>query len=181
MTRPTSISQIRIGGLLVAFIAVALCLLYAVPAILSDNLFFISPTITEKPIQAIVYYEGKTVIYEPGQPEYDKIVDACYQTLARENGFEEMGWSEERFHQARTEGIAVELIYSKPVKLPGNRMNIADVYRVFFPLKLFGFKGNYIFRGGQNQYWGAPTRVDSLDLVREAVNAIIDARASVTQ
>jgi hypothetical protein len=179
MTRPNSISQISIGGLAVAIIALGVCLLYVLPAILSDNILFATSAITVKPIQAIVYYEGKTTIYEPSQPGYDTLIDGAYKTLSLENGFEEMGWSDARFQQARSEGIAVELIYTEPVKLPGNRMNIADVYRVFFPLKVFGFEGNYVFRGGLNDYWGAPTRVDNMDAVNEAVNTVINTKAEV--
>jgi hypothetical protein len=59
------------------------------------------------------------------------------------------------------------------VKLPGNRMDIADPTRLFFPLEVFGHEGEVVFRGGRSDYWGLPIRVESLDPMRGIAEAIV--------
>ena len=160
-------------GLIVALLLLAACLLYLLPAILSGNLFFAVNHIRTKPIQAIVYYHGQTNIYAPDSQEYNKLVDACYETLYNQVGITEMGWSDERFEQARTEGVAVELLYAEPVKLPGQRLDIADPVQLFFPLDVHGFDKEIVFRGDADEYWGRPIHVDTLDRVRIVVEDIM--------
>ena len=140
---------------------------------MSNNLLFASGRIIEKPVQAILHYEGETYIFQPGDPQYDALIEASYVTLLFENGFMEMGWAEERFAQVKAEGDAVELIYAQPVKVPGARFDMGDTYRLFFPLDVFGFEGEVVFRGGDSQYWGNPLRVDTLDRIRGTVNQIV--------
>lgn len=170
MTPKKSINPI---GLIVSFLLLGVCLFFALPAALSDNILFATDQIPQKPAQVIVYYEGQTFTFQPGSSEYETLLEACYTTLGRENGFVEWGWSEHRFTQVRSEGIAVELLYAQPVKLPGNRFDIGDVYRLFFPLKVLGLNGEIVFRGGDDKYWGNPLRVDSLDLIRDAVDRVV--------
>jgi hypothetical protein len=160
-------------GLLFALALVFGCLLYALPAALSGNVLFATKIINERPAQAILYHDGESAVFEPGDPEYDLLVDAAYETLGAQMGFNEWGWSDERYEQARAEGTALELIYTDPVKLPGNRMDIADPTRLFFPLYVFGHEGEVVFRGGQEEYWGLPIRVDSLDRVRTVAADIV--------
>lgn len=169
---PKRRSEYNWAGLIIALATVGMCLLFVLPAALSGNPFFAFGRINRRPIQAIVYYEGEALVFTPDDPEYDRLVEACYTALAHEIGFAEWGWSEQRFEQARTEGIAVELIYDRPVKLPGSRLDIADPTRLFFPLEVFGHEGEVVFRGGSHEYWGRPIRVDTLDPVREAVQQI---------
>lgn len=165
--------SLNLIGLIVGLLLAGICMLFVVPALLSGNIFFAVGVINKKPIQAVIYYEGETYVYGPNDPEYDILVDACYATLRNENGFLEWGWSDMRFSQARSEGIAVELFYEEPVKLPGKRLDIADPTRLFFPLYVFGFEGEIVFRGGEGEYWGRPIRVDTLDRVRNAVEQIV--------
>ena len=160
-------------GLVVALTLLATCLLFLLPAALSGNLFFAVNNIRLKPIQVTIYYQGETEIYTPGSQEYDSLVEACYETLYHHIGIAELGWSDERFDQIRTEGIAVELLYAEPVKLPGKRLDIADPVRLFFPLELFGFDSEVVFRGDPGNYWGLPIQVDTLDRVRAAVKEIV--------
>lgn len=172
----------NVGGLIVALALPGLCLLLVLPAILSNNLLFATDWVLQEPEYAVIFYKGDTYIFEPGDPEYDSLVEVCNTTLAHENGFVEWGWSDQRFEQARTEGIAVELIYGDPVKVPGSRMDIGDMYRLFFPLEVHGFSGEVVFRGGESEYWGNPIRVETLDWLREMVEQIISdqqARASL--
>lgn len=160
-------------GILTSFLLLGVAF-FVLVALLSGNVFFATKRIVEKPYQVIVYYEGKTVFFEPGDPEYDRLVAAAYDAIADETGLAEWGWSEQRFESARNEGIAVEFMYLDPVKLPGNRLDIADAYRLFFPLEVFGWQGEVVFRGGDETYWGAPIRVKSLDPLRRAVDDITD-------
>lgn len=153
----------------------ALCLLFAVPAFLSDNLLFATNAIPQKPYQVVLYYDGESYVYEPGDREYGVLVDAAYATLATQNGFQEWGWSDTRFQQARIEGDALEFLYLEPVKIPGNRLDIADTYRLFFPLDVFGWDAEVVFRGGDSSYWGAPIRVDNFDELRGAVAEVVSA------
>lgn len=150
------------------------CLFVALPAALSGNILFATDVITEQPVQAVIYYEGETIILEPGDADYNVIVEAAYETLGNETGIVEgVGWSEERFTQARSEGNAVELLYAEPVKIPGQRVDIADPTRLFFPLEVFGHDGDYVFRGGREEYWGLPIRVDTFDRLRAAVDDVM--------
>ncbi len=160
-------------GLAIAVVLPGLCLLFVIPAMLSNNIFFAVDRIEAEPVQVVVYYGGDVYAFEPDDAEYDLLVDACYATLYEQNGFNEWGWSDARFHQARSEGMAVELLYAEPVKLPGNRVNAADPTRLFFPLNVFGFSGEVVFRGGESDYWGGPIRVDTLDRVRDAVCEVL--------
>lgn len=159
-------------GLALALVAAGVCLLFVLPAVLANNPLFTIDYISERPAQVVVYYHGQNVVFLPGSEEYDQLVTACYQALYTETGVYEMGWSGRRFAEARTEGVAVELIYTEPVKLPGRRVTMADPTRLFFPLEVFGFEGEVVFRGRDETYWGLPIRVASLDPVREAVEAI---------
>lgn len=159
-------------------LGIAMLLLFAacmiLLALLSGNALFATDVITTRPAQVVVYHSGERLIYEPGDPEYGQLVDAAYETLYNESGIVEgLGWSDARFTQAREEGIAVELLYTEPVKLPGIRIDIADPTRLFFPLEVFGHSGEVVFRGSQDEYWGLPIRVESLDALRSAVNEIV--------
>ncbi|NDJ53305.1 MAG: hypothetical protein GYB68_09510 [Chloroflexi bacterium] len=149
-------------------------ILYGIPAAASGNpLFFLPGAINQEPVQVIVYHEGQQLAYFPGDAEYEQLVDSVYEVIGDQNGFISLGWSASRFSQARNEGSAVEMIYDEPVRLPLNRVDIADVYRLFVPLDVFG-TGNpeVIFRGGDS-YWGDPIRVPSLDPVRAVVDEIV--------
>lgn len=159
-------------GLIVAFILMIACLM-GLLAILSGNPFYAFNRISEEPSQVIIYYDGETYFYEPDSEEYDLLVEAAYETLRNEQGVAEFGWASSRFDQARTEGDAIELVYADPVKIPGNRVDIADVYRLFFPLDVFGWSSDVVFRGGRTMYWGLPVRVDTLDRLRDAVDEVI--------
>ncbi len=161
-------------GLLAMLVGIFACFLFVLPAALSGNLLFASNVITQQPAQVTIYYDGDSYTYEPGDPQYDALVSAANETLANETGFwEGFGWSEERFTQARAEGIAVEFLYAQPVKIPGRRVDIADPTRLFFPLEVFGHTGEMVFRGGHLEYWGLPIRVDTLDRMRAAVEQIV--------
>ncbi|MBN1310405.1 MAG: hypothetical protein JXB30_03225 [Anaerolineae bacterium] len=160
-------------GLIVALALLMGCLLFLLPAALSGNWLFPVNYIRAKPIQAAVYYRGEAEIYTPGSSEYDRLIEACYETLYNHVGIAELGWSEGRFDQARIEGVAIELLYAEPVKLPGRRLDIADPVRLFFPLELFGFDSEVVFRGDPDHYWGLPIQVDTLDRVRTVVEEIM--------
>lgn len=149
------------------------CLLFGLPAVLSGNLLFATRIIQQRPVQVILYHQGESYTFEPGDSEYDQFVEVGYTLLGNEMGFHEWGWSDERYAQARAEGTAVEFIYAEPVKLPGNRMDIADPTRLFFPLEVFGHEGEVVFRGGRSDYWGLPIRVESLDPMRGIAEAIV--------
>ncbi len=162
-------------GLIIALLLLGICLLFLLPAALSGNLLFAFGHIGDKPAQVILYHTGQTLVFYPDDPEYDLLVDACYETLRHPLGVGEIGWSDGRFEQARKEGIAVELLYAEPVKLPGERIDIADPTRLFFPVDVRGAAGSgeVVFRGGGTFYWGGPIRVDTLEPVAEAINTII--------
>lgn len=162
-------------GLFVALALIGVCLLFALPAVLSGNILFATNIILEKPSQVIVYDKGQTYTFEPGDPEYDTLVHSAYDAIGTENGIREYGWSAARFEEARQEGVAVEFFYTEPVKLPGKRLDIADPTRLFFPLDVYGMASqpDMVFRGDENKYWGAPIRVESLDPFREAVNQVL--------
>jgi hypothetical protein len=160
-------------GLAFSLMLILMCFLFALPAILSGNLLFSTDHISRRPAQVILYNNGQSYTFEPGEPEYDQLVNAAYDTLAHENGINEMGWSDKRFEQARLQGKALEMIYTDPVKLPGSRIDIADPTRLFIPLNVVGHEGEVVFRGSVDDYWAAPIRVDTLDRVRSAANVII--------
>lgn len=161
------------SGLIIALVILAACVLFVLPALLSQNLLFAFGIITQKPAQAVVYHAGESYVFLPGSPEYDALTDAAYKTLSKEKGIVEAGWSTQRFSQARSEGTALELFYDEPVKVPGSRVDIADTYRLFFPLDVFGWDQDVVFRGGHSTYWGLPVRVDSFDRIRTVVDDII--------
>ena len=174
----TTLTRRRISynwlGLLVVLIAVALCFLFVLPAALASNVAFFSKSISTLPAQVMVYYDGETYIYQQGDTEYDQIVEVAYDILGEERGIQDgFGWSDSRFEQARSDGNAVEFIYAEPVKLPGRRVDAAAPVRLMFPLNVFGHSGEMVLRGGQEDYWGAPIRVPSLDPLRETVDNII--------
>jgi hypothetical protein len=160
-------------GLVVSLAAVLFCFLYAVPAFLSGNALWGLDTISARPIQAILYNRGQTLIYEPGSKKYDLLVKAAYTTIYNQIGVSEAGWSEARFMKARAEGLALELIYNEPVKLPGRRIDISDPSRLFFPLDVYGWTSEVVFRGGERGYWGLPLHIDSLDPLRQAVAKVL--------
>ncbi len=166
----------RAVNLLSMGVALALglgCMLFAVPAVLSGNALFATDVIRQRPAQVILYHQGQSYVFEPGDPEYEQLVEAAYTTLRNETGFYEWGWSGQRFEQARAEGTALEFIFAEPVKLPGNRIDIADPSRLFFPLEVFGYEGEAVFRGGRTEYWGLPIRVPSLDPIRQEVARVL--------
>ena len=160
-------------GLAFSLMLILICMLFALPAILSGNLLFATDVISVRPSQVILYHAGKSYTFEPGEPEYDLLVNAANETLMHENGINEWGWSDQQFEQVRHQDTALEMIYTDPVKLPGSRFDIADPIRLFFPLMVNGHQGEIIFRGGSDDYWAAPIRVDTLDRVRSIANAII--------
>lgn len=161
--------QVNFKGLIIALALVLICLLFVIPAILSNNLLFAFNTIQGMPARVAIYRDGQAYDFYPGSQEYEMLVDAAYKTLYNEIGVEESGWSSARFEQARSEGIAVELFYDEPVRIPGKRVDIADTYRLFFPLEVYGWNSEVVFRGGLNMYWALPVRVDTLDRLRDAI------------
>ena len=169
----------NIAGLLLTLAVPGLCLFVLLPAMLSGNALATMNTIANLPDEVVVYYNGQSVSYTPQDEEYDLLVDAAYDVIVDETGIHEMGWADDRFNQARSEGIALEMFYSRPVKLPGNRVDIGDVYRLFIPLEVFGFNDAVVFRGGTDSYWGAPLRVENLDILREMVDSIIQTNVTV--
>jgi len=163
----------NVWGLLLALGLPAACLIFVVPAMLSGNALFATDIIVQTPYEIVLYHDGQELSYLPGDVGYDLLLDASYEAIATQNGFNEWGWSERRFNQARTEGTAVEMFYSEPVKLPGSRVDVADVYRLFIPLEVFGASdANMVFRGGESEYWGAPLRLATLDPVYEIVTEL---------
>ncbi len=162
-------------GLLMALAAMFACLFFALPAALSGNILFATNIIQGKPVQIAIYHDGDIITLEPDQAGYDELVSALYASLGDEIGYYEWGWSEERFAQARIEGISIELIYAEPVKLPGNRLDIADPTKLFVPLDVFGYEGEAVFRGGRSGYWALPIHVKTLDMVRAITEEIIAA------
>lgn len=168
----TALRKFNLTGLALALLLVGACLLLAIPAVLTGNPLFAINYVSQRPIQAILYHEGEMMIFNPGSPEYDLLVEACDQTLYDWVGVTEMGWSAQRFEQARSEGTAVELIYAEPVQVPGWRVNMGRAYRLFFPLEVFGHQGEVVFRGSADSYFGLPIHVATLDRVRVAVGQI---------
>jgi hypothetical protein len=160
-------------GLVFAFGLVMFCLLGVLPAALSGNPWFSTGYIDKEPDEIHVYYKGKSETFMPGDPEYDRIVSVAYEVIRSENGVDEVGLSDGRLEQARSEGIGVEMLYKEPVKLPGRRIDIADPTRIFIILEAFGYKGEFIWRGGRSEYWGLPIRVPTLDPLRRVVEDIM--------
>jgi hypothetical protein len=162
-------------GLVAALGGLFACLFFALPAALSGNILFATNIIQGKPVQAVIYHDGSTITLSPDDPEYDQLVNSVYTALGNEIGYYEWGWSEERFTQARAEGISLEFMYARPVKLPGNRIDIADPTRLFIPLDVFGYEGDAVFRGGRSGYWALPIHLASLDDIRTVTDEIIAA------
>ncbi|NDJ54350.1 MAG: hypothetical protein GYB68_14870 [Chloroflexi bacterium] len=171
-------SRYNLLGMLGALGLAFACLLIFLPAAYSSNpLFFIDTFVSSRPALVTVYYEGWQASFDSSDPEFDLLVDGAYESIASQNGFISMGWSERRFNQARTEGIALEMFYDEPVVLPGNRVDIGDVRRLFIPLDVFG-SGNpwVVFRGGDDLYWGDPIRLSNMEPVRQAVEQVAQDR-----
>jgi hypothetical protein len=163
-------------GLILVLGALFACLLFALPAALSGNILFASNVIQGKPVQVVLYHDGDPITFSPDDKEYDQLVSSVYAALGDEIGYYEWGWSEERFTQARSQGTSIEMMYAQPVKLPGNRLDIADPTRLFVPLDVFGYEGDAVFRGGRSGYWALPLHLQSLDDVRAIASEIIAAR-----
>lgn len=160
-------------GLVIAIGLVMFCFLGVLPAALSGNPWFSTGYINEEPDQIVVYYKGKTATYAPDSPEYQRLVAVIYDVIRTENGINEVGVSTDRQAQARSEGIAVEMFYKQPVKLPGRRIDIADPTRLLIILEAFGYSGEFVWRGGRTEYWGLPLRVPTLDPIRKVVDDIM--------
>jgi len=165
-------------GLILSLAVMFFCFLFVLPAFLSGNPLWAFNTIPSRPIQAILYTENGPLIFEPGSKDYDLLVNAAYDAIYKQVGVSDVGWNEQRFAEARQDGLALELIYNEPVKLPGRRIDISDPTRLFFPLDVFGWTNSsayseVIFRGGERSYWGLPIHAESLDPVREAAQQVL--------
>lgn len=65
-----------------------------------------------------VYWDGKTHMFFPGDPEYDAIMPAFAAAVAHWSGYEgSVGLSEASLEQYRDEGQLLELHYNEPVKV----------------------------------------------------------------
>jgi len=166
-------SWLSLIGVLAGLLA---CFFFALPAALSGNLLFATNVIQGKPVQIALYHDGEVTTFETGDAEYDRLTEAVYTALGNEIGYYEWGWSEARFDQARAQGTSIELLYAEPVKLPGNRLDIADPTRLFVPLDVFGYEGEAVFRGGRSGYWALPIHVETLDAVRAIAQEIAEAQ-----
>lgn len=137
-----------------------------------DPLWFLR-TFNAKADWVVVYWDGNTHMFFPGDPEYEEIMTGFAQAVAHWSGYEQgVGLSSESLDRYREDLRMVEFHYNEPVRVHTRHMFSEARY---FWVPLSGTHANWhrVFSGLTDQ-----ARIGVLNISEDNFAVLVDAVAS---
>jgi hypothetical protein len=162
--------NLRAFGLILLLTIVAL--VYLTPVVQSGNFLWFLPVFDTRAEKIIVYRHGEQITLQPADPDFDELTDVSNQLISNIKAVHRtFGISESGLEALRAEGVAVELFYAEPLKLP-HSANLSGPNQLLIPLSGHYVENPIVIRGFDGEYWGAALRVGDLDRLQAAVEAL---------
>ncbi len=106
-----------LGGVFVGLLVIGLSFWFAGAVTNEDPLWFLR-SFNAKADWIVLYWDGRTSHFFEGDPQYDVLLSAFSQAIARESGYEgHIALSDEDLQRQRDEGRFLEFHYSQPVQV----------------------------------------------------------------
>jgi hypothetical protein len=156
---------------LILFLTIA-ALVYFTPVVQTGNLLWFLPVFNDKAEQIVVYRRGEQFTLTPNDPDYDELTAVANRLISKIKAVHAtFGISDSGLEELRTEGVAVELYYAEPLKLP-HSANLGGPNQLLIPLSSYYVENPVVIRGFDGEYWGAALRVGDLGPLQAAVEAL---------
>jgi hypothetical protein len=147
-------------------------LVYFTPVVQTGNLLWFLPVFDTKAEQIVVYRRGAQFTLYPGDPDYDELTALANRLISKIKAVHAtFGISDSGLEELLTKGVAVELTYAEPLKLP-HSANLGGPNQLLIPLSGYYAETPVVIRGFDGEYWGAALRVGDLRPLQAAVEAL---------
>lgn len=121
-------------GAFVVLIVVAGLIIWWVSSLANNDPFWFLRVFNAKADWIVVYWDGETQMFFPGDPEYDAIMEAFADGVANWSGYEGgVGLSDENLERFRNEWRMLELHYNDPVHVHTRHL-YSEARSFFVPL-----------------------------------------------
>lgn len=121
-------------GALSVLVLVGGLLYWWVNALTNEDPFWFLKSFNARADWIVVYWDGTTCMFFPGEPEYDAVMDAFSEAVAHWSGYENrVGMSAETLERLRQEERLLELHYNDPVRVH-TRYAFPEARNFFVPL-----------------------------------------------
>ena len=131
-----------------------------------DAFWFIATTNVSAPLQIIIYDEGERIVYQPGDPEFERLTSLIEDAISRlnNNALIGIGLSDVTLDDYANLYTVMEVHYDAPIKF-GTAFRTDTPTRLLFPLT-GRHAGIGLFFRGNNEEWfyGALRMADPLPL-----------------
>ena len=146
---------------ILTFVFVAAALMYgAVAAISGDMLWFLGGTSMPDPERIVIRVEGEETVLTENSPGYEMMAKATRKALGSFVNTTPipLGMSDETIEEFKHRFTVLELYYPGPVDfhLP---FDDGDPTALFIPIEGRHAGHNYVFRGGNGEWWARPLKM----------------------
>lgn len=147
-------------------------LVYLTPVVQTGNFLWFLPVFNTKAEQIIVYRRGEQFTLQPADSDFDELTALSNQLISKIKAVHAtFGISDSGLEELRAEGVAVELFYAEPLKLP-HSANLSGPNQLLIPLSGHYTINPVAIRGFEGDYWGAALRLGDLTALKASVAAL---------
>ena len=159
---------------LLVFVGVIVALVYlAVAAISGDLLWFLGGASLPDPQRIVIRVEGNETVLTSNSPGYGILASATKKSLSSfaNSAPIPMGLSDESIEEFQHHYTVLELYYDEPVDfhLP---FNDGDPTALMIPIQGRHAGHNYVFRGGNGEWWARPMKMSDSQPIFDALSAL---------
>jgi len=159
--------------LLVVVGLIAALVYLAVAAISGDLLWFLGGASLPDPQRIVIRVEGEETVLTSNSPGYDIMTGATKKALSSfaNSAPIPMGLSDESIEEFQHRYTVLELYYNEPVDfhLP---FNDGDPTALMIPIQGRHAGHNYVFRGGNGEWWARPIKMSDSQPIFDALSAL---------
>lgn len=159
--------------LIVVVVVFGLIAYGVVAAVSGDFLWFRGGASLPKPSRIVIRVEGEETVLTANSPGFDIVADAAKQALSSfvNSGPIALGLSDETLTAYENEFTVLELYFDQPVDfhMPFDDGNPTQL---LIPLQGRHSGHNYVFRGGNGQWWHRPLKMSDIQPIFNALSAL---------
>ncbi len=144
-----------------------------IAAISGDALWFLGGASLPNPSRIVIRVEGEETVLTSNSPGYEIVAGATKDALSTlsNQGPVQLGLSDETLEEYQHRFTVLELYYDEPVDfhLPFNE---GEPTALMIPVEGRHAGHNYVFRGGNGEWWARPLKMSDSQPIFDALRAL---------
>lgn len=133
-----------------------------------EPLWFVGSEFDARPLQIVIWNEGEQRVLQPGEPEYETLVEQVNAQLNDPQGYYETSPRPQVVEEMKESSIVAYFIYARTLDLRG-RWNLGEPNQIWLPVTGSYSSNNVLFTGSNGRFGHGGLVVPDLAPIRALI------------